>query len=112
MWRSLGKVTITTSGILVRATNNETNPTERLPCQSILFEQWPGNTGRIYICDRQTADKNTGTGVLAILMPPSTTGLPSAGVGVPSAPAALNAADFWLDAEVNGEGVLISVVKA
>ena len=112
MWRSLGKVTVATSGILVRASNNETVPTDRVPCQSILFEQFPGNTGKIYICDRSTADKATGTGVLAILAPPTTNGYPSAGVGVPTAPAALNAADFWIDAEISGEGVLISVVKA
>jgi hypothetical protein len=112
MWHSLGHVTITLSGILARATNNETIPTDRLPCQSILFEQWPGNTGKIYICDRQTANKSIGTGVIAILAPPSTSGYPSAGCGVPSAPAALNAADFWIDAEISGEGPLISVVKA
>jgi hypothetical protein len=112
MWRSLGKVTIVSSGTLVRATNNESIPGLRFPCQSLLFEQWPGNTGKIYICDRQTADKSTGTGVLAILAPPTTTGYPSAGVGIPTAPTPFNAAEFWVDVEVDGEGVLVSAVRA
>lgn len=112
MWRSLGKVVVLNSGTLVRATNNEISPNDRVPCQSLLFEQWPGNTGKIYICDRQAANKATGVGVLAVLAPPTSTGFPSAGIGVPTAPAALNAADFWLDAEISGEGALVSVVKA
>jgi hypothetical protein len=112
MWRSLGKVVITVPGTLVRATNNELDPNTRVPCQSILFEQWPGNTGRIYICDRQNANVTTGVGVLAILAPPTTSGYPSAGAGIPTAPTPLNAIDFWLDAEVAGEGVLVSIVRA
>jgi hypothetical protein len=112
MWRSLGKVTVTTAGTLVRATNNEATPTLRYPCQSLLFEQWPGNTGNIYICDRSDANKTTGVGVLAILLKPTTTGLPSAGCGIPTAPTPFNAADFWIDADVNGEGVLISAIRA
>jgi|WetSurMetagenome_2_1015567.scaffolds.fasta_scaffold02468_2 hypothetical protein len=112
MWRSLGKVTVTTSGTPVRATLNETTPSDRVGCQSILFEQIPGNTGRIYICDRQNANIITLVGVVAILAKPTSSAFPSAGCGVPSAPAALNAADFYIDAEISGEGVLVSVVKA
>jgi hypothetical protein len=112
MWRSLGKVTVTVSGTLVRASNNELNPNERVPCQSVLFEQWPGNTGRIYICDRPTANVASGVGVLAILAPPTTAGYPSAGVGIPTAPTPISATDFWIDAEVSGEGVLVSIVRA
>jgi len=112
MWRSLGKVTVTTAGTLVRATNNETSSTARFPCQSLLFEQWPGNTGKIYICDRQNAVAATGVGVLAVLAPPTATGYPSCGVGVPTAPVPFNAVDFWIDAEVDGEGVLVSAVRA
>jgi len=111
MWHSLGKVTVAATGTLVRATNNETTPATRYPYQSILFEQIPGNTDKIYICDRSTASKTTWVGVLAYLMPPTTGNAPSCGMEIPSAPAALNAADIWIDAEVSGEGVLISVVR-
>jgi hypothetical protein len=112
MWRSLGKVTVAAPGTLVRCTNNELNPGERVPCQSLLFEQWPGNTGKIYICDRQTASAATGAGILAILAPPTANGYASAGVGIPTAPTPFNAAEFWVDAEVAGEGVLVSIVRA
>jgi hypothetical protein len=112
MWHSLGKVTVTNAGTPVQATQNQTNPAARFPCQSVVFEVWPANLGKIYICDRANAVKATGVGVLAILAAPSANNYPSAGVGVPSAPAALNAGDLWIDADNSGEGVLVSAVRA
>jgi hypothetical protein len=112
MWRSLGKVTVTTPGILSRATKNEADPTARVACQTVMFQQWPGNTGKIYICDRSTAVASTGVGVIAILPIPSTSNFPATGGGIATAPDPLNATDFYIDAEVAGEGVLVSYMRA
>lgn len=112
MWRSLGKVAVATPGTLVRATNNESSPTTRYPAHAMLFQQVAGNTGKIYICDRQNAVASTGVGVLATLAIPTVNVLPSASCTVTYAPAAFNAIDFWIDAEVGGEGCQVSAIQA
>lgn len=112
MWRPLGKVTVPAAGTPVRATVNQPDPNLRFPCQSMLFQQVAGNTGKIYICSSVTANKTTLEGVLAVLAIPTTNVLPSASATVPSAPAALNAGDFYVDVDVNGEACLVSAIRA
>jgi hypothetical protein len=116
MWHSLGKVTVAAAGTPVIATTNETDPTKRFACQTVFFQQLESNTGKLYICDRATANKTTLVGVLAVIPAPTVTGqvatvLPWAQVSVPSAPAALNAAEFWIDADVSSESALVSAVR-
>ena len=111
MIRSLGRITITTGGTPHRCTENETTPTKHYPCQSLLFEQWPGNTGKIYV-GTESMVKATGVGVIAILAIPTDNVLPSFSASIPSAPAALNAVNYWVDAEVDGEFVLVLAIRA
>ena len=110
MWKSRGKVTVTTSGTPVRLTVNNSNPALYDGCHAFLVEQLPTNSGKLYILDSQTGSKSTLTGVLAILPPPTTNILPVASITIADAPNALNAADYWLDADNSGEGALVSVV--
>ncbi len=112
MWRSLGKVIVTTAGTPVRATLNETVPTERYGAHAMLFQQVPGNTGKLYIMDRQTGNASTGAGVLAVLAIPTVNLLPSASATITYAAAGFNAADFWIDAEVSGQGCQVSAIQA
>lgn len=112
MWRSLGKVIVTTGGTPVRATNNENDPTARYGAHAMLFQQVPGNTGKIYIMDRSTGNRSSGAGVLAVLAIPTTNLLPSASATITYAPAGFNAVDFWIDAENNGEGCQVSAIQA
>lgn len=111
MWISLGYVTVTNSGTLELATQNVANPPARIAAHSILFQQYPSNTGKIYICQKN-ADVSTGTGVLAVLSIPTTNLLPSVAVTVTYAPNGFNVADFYVDADVSGDKCLVSYVQA
>ena len=116
MFHSLGKVTITSGAIPVVATTNETDPTKRYGCQTMFFQQIQTNTGKLYICDRSTASRTTGVGVLAVIPAPTLSGgvasiLPYAAFTVPSAAAALNAVEFWVAADNDGEACQICAGK-
>lgn len=83
--------------------------------QSVLIQVLPNNTGRIVVGYDNTvranaAGTNPSGSVLAILGAPSTNTAtpPSANGSNPTAPAALNLQQFWLDASVGGEGVIVS----
>lgn len=115
MWHSLGKVAVLAAGTPVRATSNQSSPTDRFGCQTMFFQQIETNTGKIYVCDRADANTTTGVGVLATIPAPTlvdgvATVLPYVAVTVPSAPAALDAARFWVDVDVNDEACQISAV--
>ena len=116
MWHSLGKVVIAAAGTPVIATTNETDSSKRYACQTVFFQQVESNTGKLYICDRATANHTTLFGVLAVIPAPTLTDqvasvLPWAQVSVPSAPAALNAAEFWIDADQTNDACLVSAVR-
>lgn len=109
MWHSQGKTVVAAAGTPERIT------AIRTIAQTVFFQQLEGNIGKIWICDRATANKITGVGVLAVIPAPTLSGgvavvLPYASVTVPSAPAALDVAQFWLDMDNNGEGCQISYV--
>ena len=110
MWRSLGKVVVPVAGVPIRITQNQADPLARSPCQSMLFQQIAGNTGKVYIGDG-TLDKATYVGVLAVLAVPTTNSLPSASATQPNAPAGLAAGDYFVDADVSGEGCLVSIIR-
>lgn len=109
MLKSLGVVTVTTGGtpVQVSATNIYT--------QTIVIQQLQANTGKIYICDRATAVKATGVGVLYVLPKPVLNSgvaetLPSLTIVGPSPANKLDVSELWIDADVNGEGCLISIL--
>ena len=116
MIHSLGRVTIAASGTPILATTNEAVPTQRYPCQTVFFQQIESNTGKLYICDRANAVIGTLAGVVAVIPAPTlvnqvATVLPWAQVSVPSAPAALDASKFWIDADNTNDACLVSAVR-
>ena len=115
-WHSLGKITVTASGTPVRITSNESSPSTRYPTQTIMIQQLPANTGIIYVCDRANADISTLTGVVAQIPIPTLSGgvaavLPYATITIPTSAAPLNAAEYYVDADQNGEGCLVSTAR-
>lgn len=110
MWRSLGRVLVPAAGVPVRATINEVDPTLRWPAHSILFQQVPGNTGRIYI-GQVGMNVVTGAGVLAVLAIPTANILPSSSATITMAVSGFNLADFWIDVSVGGEACQVSGVR-
>ena len=110
MMISLGKITVTTSGTIVRATSGLTNPAAVLPCQSISFQALSTNAGKIYV-GLSTLVHTTLVGCLSVLAVPTTNTLPAYVVSSVSV-AGVNGADYWLDADNSGEGVLIGLYVA
>ena len=107
--RTSSIVTVSSAGIPVQVT------TSRIPAQAVLIQALPLNTGRIVVGFDNTIRANAAganpTGpILAIIGAPSanTATPPSANGGNPTAPAALNLQQFWIDASVSGEGVIVS----
>jgi len=85
--------------------------------QSVLIQAMPNNTGRIVVGSANTVRANAaGTNpsgpILAIIGIPTdnTATPPSANGGNPAAPAAFNLQQFWIDASVSGEGVIVSYI--
>ena len=109
--RDSGYITVAAAG------TPEAIVTSSYPCQTIVFQQIQSNTGKLYVCDRITANKTTGVGILITIPAPTLDGtgvavvLPYASVSVPSAPAALNALSYWVDADVNDDQCLVSIVR-
>lgn len=112
VWSSLGKVTVTTSGTPVRLTNAQSTPSTRVQCHAIMVQVLPSNTGRIVIGDGSSVNASTYVSANAILAIPTNNILPSANVGISEAPNAINAADYWIDSTVNGDGVIVSILIA
>jgi hypothetical protein len=110
MWKSLGKVPVAAAGTPARLTVNETDPGATLLCYSIMVQQIRANTGYLII-GTASMDSSTHAGCLAVLAIPTTNSLPSANAGIlTQSQNQFNAADYWLDATVNGEGGLVSVL--
>ena len=109
--QSLGYVTVTAAGTPVRLTSNETTPADRYPVHSYLIEVVSSNTGKIFV-GSSTMNKATGAGVYAVLPPPTTNVYPSFSSNIVEAAAGFNLAEVYLDADVNGEKALVSVIIA
>jgi len=64
------------------------------------------NVGLVYICDRPNPSKTTGIGILGILGIPTQNVIAVFSDGNPSAPASMNAIDYYVEADNAGDGVL------
>lgn len=110
---SLGEVVVSSPGVLVRATINQTDPAARIAAQSVEFQVRPTNGGIVYICLAGSDMVGTSSNELVLHRLPkpvdATTGpFDTYRVGVFNVPSGLNPADFYVDADVPGDGVLIS----
>src|SRR4029077_21130554 len=110
---SLGFLLVTTPGKLIRFTFNQADPNKAISCNGILAEAMyltngHKNTGLVYICDRPNPNYTSGVGVLAIIGIPTSANIGSYSASMPAAPAALNAGDFYVDADIAGDGVCAS----
>src|SRR6516162_5080792 len=102
-------ITVATAGVPVQVSST------RQPFQSVLIQAMPNNVGRIVVGSDNTVRANaagvnpSGT-VLAIIGVPSanTATPPSANGGNPTAPAAFNLQDLWIDASSSNDGAIVS----
>jgi len=120
MIADLGYVTVATPGTLVQATININTGSPQMPftrgyypCHGILFQAYSSasasNVGRIYIL-RTGGDKSTGVGLLAVLAIPTANIIGSASFTLTLAEAALDASQFFLDADVSMDRCLVSAL--
>ena len=111
--QSLARITVAVSGTPVRATVNETDPTTHRGAHSILFQRDdPNDTGLIYIGTSAAMDISTLVGVVAILAVPSTSSLPAINITITVSHNALDAREFYIDADVSGDSILASFLEA
>ena len=111
MIRSLGLVITPTSGTPVRATFNAADPTKRQPAQSLKFTARKGNTGLVFIGLKGMV-KSTGVNVVGIVgIPPATGDWPELEFAMPVIPNGLEASDFYVDADVNNDGVYVALLQ-
>ncbi len=112
MQHALGEIKPASTVTALRATNNETVPARQYPSQAIQFQALGGNTGSVYICDRETPSLTANVHVEIPAPgagPPPTR--PAWSVGNPAGANPLNAADYWILPAVSGEGVRVTVVR-
>ena len=110
--KSLARVTVAAAGSPIQITVNETTPADRVPAHSILFERDdPNDTGLIYIGRSVNMVRATLVDVIAILPAPSSGVLPSITITLTPGMNSLNAADFFIDADVSGDSILASFLE-
>ncbi len=111
--RSLGRVTVVTSGIPVRATFNETVADTRYPIHAMLFQRDVNTeTGNVYILENENAVIATRVGVIAVLAIPTVNILPSFSATITLAAAGLDLRNYFIDADNDGEGCVVSAIRA
>lgn len=110
MIQALGMIPVPAPGTPVAIDTALPNPDKSMSIHGALFEQIPGQTGKIYI-GRKSMDKSSLVGVYAILAIPTTNFLPTFSVALTIAPNGLSTIEFWVDADVAGEGVLVTILQ-
>lgn len=78
---------------------------------AFIVSALPSNTGKVYV-GTLGLDKNTYAGLLVVLAVPTVNLIPTFSVSLTAAANALSLSDLYIDADVGGEGVLISAVVA
>jgi hypothetical protein len=101
----LGKIAVTTAGTPVRVTATPT------PCYGLIVSPVIGNAGATHF-GVAGLTKATLVGVIKTFLKPAATGVNdtlefTAREGNP-----LNAADFYVDAETNGDALVVSYITA
>ena len=116
MFQIIGPITVPAAGTPVRVTNSIAtdahglNPDPaRFSCHAALFQARPSNTGKVYI-GLATMSKSTLAGVAAVLAVPTANVIPSFSMALTLSPAGIDLSDLYLDADTNGEGILLSVL--
>lgn len=116
MIQVLGPVNVITPGTPVRVTagvtidaHGITNQPAKFSCHAALFQARKANTGKVYI-GLQTMNITTGVGVAAVLAIPTDNAIPAFSVSLTLAPAGIDLSSLYLDADVAGEGALLTIL--
>lgn len=108
-----GAVRVPTPGTPVQITAPSTgsgNAGDPYNIHGVMFQALPTNTGLIYI-GGQGLVAATFAQVAALLPVPTTNFLPAFSTSLTIAPNALNLTQFWIDAEIATDGVLVTWLR-
>jgi hypothetical protein len=102
--KPLGLITVTTATTLVqiKATSEK--------CHGIFVQAKPTNTGYIYIFHGNTGTAANFIDMVGWLGIPSGAAAPFFQVGISNAQNPLDISDYYLDASVNGEGAIVTLL--
>ena len=81
-----------------------------LKYHALLIQVWYANTGKIYIGAADMV-KGTGSKVGVTLPLPSSTSIPAHGMTDVLSPAGISLDDVWIDADVNGDSVTVTLLE-
>lgn len=109
MIRPVAKILVATAGTPVQATSQEPDPTKPVVIHGILVQALPTNQGHVYI-GTATMDKDTLADVFAILATPTANFLPTFSAALTIAPNGLSLNQFWIDADNNDDGALVTIL--
>lgn len=111
MLTAIGRIVSVVPGTPVRFTKDQSLPGEKFACHGVLAQACPANTGKVYI-GLSNMNKTSLAQVIAVLAIPTDNTIPSFTAALTLSPNAVNLADLYLDADVIGEGALVSVLIA
>ncbi len=101
----LGKINVASAGTPVRVTATST------PCYGLIVTPVIGNAGATHF-GTSTLVKATLVGVIKTFLKPAATGASDTLQITCDQLNQLNAADYWVDAETSGDGLLVSAIVA
>ena len=104
-----GKITIPFPGTPIQATANLADPSKHVSIHGVMFQALPTNSGKVYV-GKIGLDKTTYENCFAILAVPTSNFIPTFSVALTIAPNGLALEPFYLDADVQDDGVLITVL--
>lgn len=106
-----GRIDVAVAGTPARLTKNQADPTLRYPCHAFIVEALPTNSGKIYVMRGNNAFVGaTYANVAAVIAPPTTNIIPSFQAGFSASANPFNLADYYIDAQTNGEGVIVTAL--
>lgn len=97
----LGTITVTSAGTPVAVSTNTTLRAQSIMFQALKIAGGHTNSGNVYILAGPNAASAVRVGTLAV---PTANAIPSLSITIPNANASLCLFNFFLDADVSGDG--------
>ena len=110
MIQSIGKITVPSPGTPVPITAGQVGTPGRFACHGVIIQALPTNVGPIYLGTARM-QKSTFTEVYLVLAIPTPTHIPVFTGGRSNVSAGINLVDFYVDADAEYDGVLVTVLR-
>lgn len=111
MLKAYGMTTVAVPGTPVCVTTGQASPTSvhQHLCHGVRIQAWPANTDLIYVGSSAAMVRATGVGVYGVIGIPGATGeIPYLDFGHSPQSNPIDLTQIWIDANVGGEGVIVT----